>query len=209
MLFETLIVSIGTGILIATLILASLMLMNIKIERAVEGWVLVQAILVIVILGFVISLIYLLGYPIIPLVSFETIIAFTLLLSTILIVSLYLVLWLVIRQLFGSRISDKKAIIKFLRFAKLPANIGSVIKDKKFQANCDKCKKRVNYTIPDIIRSHPDIKRGVYIEQGLGEINYNFYVRHQCEREIREIPVQHDEKLEYRNQKPSRLVIRI
>ncbi|MBW8011704.1 MAG: hypothetical protein FVQ83_10765 [Chloroflexi bacterium] len=209
MLFETLIIGVGIGLLIATLFLASFMLMNIKIERAVEGWVLVQAILVFVMLGFGIILIYLLGYPIIPLVTLETITAFTLLLSTFLIVSLYIVLWIVFRQLFGLRISDKNAIIKFLRFAKLPNKAGGIIIKKKFQASCDKCKNKVNYTIADVVRSHPDIKRGIYIEHGLGEINYNFYVRHQCEREIREIPVQHDAKLEYRNQKPSRLVIRI
>jgi hypothetical protein len=119
------------------------------------------------------------------------------------------VLWIVFRQLFGTRISDKKAIIKFLRFAKLPTKVGGILINKKYQAGCDKCKKQVNYSIADVVRSHPDIKRGIYIEHGLGEVNYNLYVRHQCDREIREIPVQHDAKMDYRNQKPSRLVIRI
>jgi len=56
------------------------------------------------------------------------------------------------------------------------------------------------------VRSHPRLERGIIVENAMGGVNYRFFVRHYCGKEVREIPVRHDSKFEYRSHGPSRPV---
>lgn len=107
----------------------------------------------------------------------------------------------------GLNLSDDEALLRFRRFA----NIGSgQARDNllnRHTVRCDHCSQLISYTIPDIVRSHPQLSKGMEISDRMGSRFYLFYIRHQCTQgELREIPVQHDQNLEYRSQRPSRVL---
>ena len=117
--------------------------------------------------------------------------------------------WRTLRGIYGNDISDKAAVNKFLRFANLSVNATDILLEKSFDMKCEVCEKQIEYTIPDIVRSHPDLERGVEIEEGLGELNFTLYVRHDCTDHYRETPIMHDQNLVPRSQKESREVVKI
>jgi hypothetical protein len=76
----------------------------------------------------------------------------------------------------------------------------------EYSVKCDICNQVVKYSIPDIVRAHPRLERGVIVEKAMGGVNYRFFVRHYCQKQYREIPVRHDSNFEFRSHGPSRLV---
>jgi hypothetical protein len=107
----------------------------------------------------------------------------------------------------GLQISDDEALLRFRRYANIGSGLARQNLLTRHGVRCDNCGQLVNYTIPDIVRSHPQLSKGVVISDRMGSRFYLFYVRHQCANgELREIPVQHDHNLEYRSQRPSRVL---
>lgn len=106
----------------------------------------------------------------------------------------------------GLNLTDQEAVKRFVKFTgilqlsnpRVLININSI--------TCDRCGKPVQYTIPDIVRTHPQLSTGVEIIEKMGNRSYILYVKHTCGKEIREIPVLHDSELELRSLRPSRLV---
>ncbi len=106
----------------------------------------------------------------------------------------------------GLPLTDEEAIKRFLKFTgirqlkepRVLVNTNSVI--------CDRCGNAINYTIADVVRAHPQLSMGVEIIEKMGSRSYVLYVRHTCGQEIREIPVYHDNELQLRSLRPSRLV---
>jgi hypothetical protein len=47
-----------------------------------------------------------------------------------------------------------------------------------YSITCEVCGGDVHYSVPDLVRSHPRIVRGVIVERAGGGTNYRFYVRH-------------------------------
>jgi hypothetical protein len=92
----------------------------------------------------------------------------------------------------GLKMSDDVAIEKFIQFAALPPTTDR----KKLQAHysivCMQCRKKVPYSIADIVRSHQQLNTGIEIRNRMGIRSYLFYLRHQCGTQLVEIPVQHD-----------------
>ncbi|TFG49633.1 MAG: hypothetical protein E4H33_01865 [Anaerolineales bacterium] len=76
----------------------------------------------------------------------------------------------------------------------------------EYSITYDICGGDVHYSVPDLVRTHPRIDRSVVVDRAMGGTNYRFYVRHYCEKELREIPVRHDSQFEYRSIRPSRPV---
>jgi hypothetical protein len=106
----------------------------------------------------------------------------------------------------GLALSDEEAVKRFLKFTGI-----RMIKDPLVLINtnsivCDRCGITINYTIADIVRSHPQLSMGVEIIEKMGNRSFILYVRHTCGQEIREIPVYHDNELLLRSLRPSRLV---
>jgi hypothetical protein len=109
-------------------------------------------------------------------------------------------------NIFGIGLSDSKALKLFSEHIKIPTRqVISLIKPEYF-VTCDICHQSVKYSIPDIVRAHPRLERGVIVERAMGGVTYQFFIRHYCEKEYREIPVRHDSQFEYRSHGPSRLV---
>jgi hypothetical protein len=109
-------------------------------------------------------------------------------------------------NIFGIQMSDRQAITKFLRFSKMGEQLDAAELTKKYSIRCDNCGKVIRYSLADIVRAHPHLERGIIFEQAMGGKNFTMYLRHRCRDGLREIPVFHDCRLEYRSQKPSRLL---
>ena len=106
----------------------------------------------------------------------------------------------------GLPLTNEEAIKRFLKYTGIRQ-----LKEPKVLVNtnavtCDCCGCPVMYTIADIVRSHPQLSMGVEIIEKMGNRSYILYVRHTCGQEIREIPVYHDNELQLRSLRPSRLV---
>ncbi len=109
-------------------------------------------------------------------------------------------------DIFGKGIDDTKAYSLFAEHVGIPARKLMAMTKSNYSVVCEICNRDVNYSIMDIVRSHPRLERGVVVERAMGCVNYRFYVRHYCGKELREIPVRHDGQFEYRPHKPSRPV---
>lgn len=106
----------------------------------------------------------------------------------------------------GIKLSDKDAIYRFLDFANIKELKDPTVLIKRNSIICDKCGKKIEYSIPDVVRSHPQLTRGIEVISKMGNRSYIFYIKHTCGNEIREIPVHHDCDLNLRALRPSRLV---
>jgi hypothetical protein len=106
----------------------------------------------------------------------------------------------------GMNLTDEEAIHRFSIFAAIPADLFTAKLTKLNTITCEICGETVHYSIADVIRSYPQLSRGVEITTKMGTRSYIFYVRHSCRETIREIPVQHDEDFNVRSLRPSRLV---
>jgi hypothetical protein len=106
----------------------------------------------------------------------------------------------------GMNIPDDEAIMRFSKFGDIPSDIDPLLFLIRHSVTCDHCSQKIEYSITDIVRSHPQLDRGIEIVKKMGSRTFTFYVRHTCGDVIREIPVQHDEDLKIRAVRPSRLV---
>ncbi len=106
----------------------------------------------------------------------------------------------------GQKISQKEAIIRFLKHVGNQKHFQLPMFLKRHSVRCDHCGKLVNYSIVDIVRTFPYINQGVIVEEKMGARTYRMYIRHRCLGELWEIPVHHDNNLEYRSQRPARIV---
>lgn len=109
-------------------------------------------------------------------------------------------------DIFGRGIDDSKAYGLFSEHIGMPTRKVMAMTRDEYNVACDICGGDVTYSIPDLVRAHPRLERGVVVERAMGGTNYRFYVRHYCGKELREIPVRHDSQFKYRSHRPSRPV---
>jgi hypothetical protein len=178
-------------------------LSNYDLERP---WILLTVLMLFFFLGYVLVALRFMNIDLLPGLSLEAIV------TTIFFggATFTLVLTLLNRNLlsdvFGIGITNTRALQMFSNHIRIPVRLLTHLINKRFTVKCDNCGQPVKYTIPDIVRSHPRIERGVIVEKGMGGVHYLFYVRHRCGNEFREIPVRHDREFEYRSHGQSRLV---
>ena len=103
-------------------------------------------------------------------------------------------------------IDDECAINKFLKLAGITPGEDLTKYKKIYTIHCPKCDQRVQYNISEVVRSFPSLHQGIEITDKMGSRMYLFYVRHTCGEEVIDLPVQHDDNLEYRAIKTPRLV---
>lgn len=105
----------------------------------------------------------------------------------------------------GLPMSDNEALEHFLTYVSRPADSFPNL-NQDYSVRCDRCGQVINYRLADVVRSFPDLEKGVFQEKRMGSLFYTFYIRHRCGGDIVEIPVQHDENLAYRNRRSMRVV---
>lgn len=209
MILELIIVLLAGMVLAASLLISLWLVRSIKSDDVVEKWVILQVVLFVIGVFYVVILLIFLQFDIEAFISFELVASLTLLLTSIYVGGASYLFWKAMRGMYGTDISDKVAINRFLRFANLPASAAQPLLDKEFDLKCEVCNKTIEYSIADVVRSHPDLDSGVEIEDGLGETNFTFFVRHECDRDYREIPVMHDHNMVPRSQKESRSLFKM
>ena len=107
----------------------------------------------------------------------------------------------------GQAITERDAILRFIRYAGNRPEFNLEMFVKRHAVRCDNCLQMVNFSVVDIIRTFPQLNRGIIVEEKMGSRVYRLYVRHTCKNnEIWEIPVQLDDHLAYRSQRPARAV---
>lgn len=106
----------------------------------------------------------------------------------------------------GQKISRKTAVLRFLKHVGIKDHFSLSMFLKRHSVRCDHCGKLVNYSLIDVVRTFPVLNQGVIVEEKMGTRTYRLYIRHRCQDELWEIPVHHDDNLEYRSQRPARIV---
>jgi hypothetical protein len=106
----------------------------------------------------------------------------------------------------GLKLTDDVAIEKFIQFAALPSNMDRKKLHSQYSIICMQCGQKISYCIADIVRSHPQLSKGIDIKNRMGHRFYMFYLRHKCGAQIIEIPVQHDGDFKFRSLRLPRLV---
>jgi len=202
-------VFLGGFILAVSLSVSLWLVRSIKGDSVMERWVILQVVLFVIGIFYGLFLLEFLNFGITAFISIELLASLTLMLVSIYVAGASYLTWKTLRGIYGTDMSDKRAMNKFLRFANLSASAGDILMNKSFDLNCEVCEKQIEYTIQDVVRSHPDLERGIEIEDGLGETNFTFYVRHDCTDHYRETPIQHDHNMVPRSQKDSREVVKI
>lgn len=106
----------------------------------------------------------------------------------------------------GIKLTDEEAVKRFVRFTGIIRLENPRILITRQNIKCDTCGEKIEYSIPDVVRSHPQINKGVEVSERMGNKTFVLYVRHRCGNDIREIPVFLDNDLNIRALRPSRLV---
>lgn len=204
MIIELIIVALAGMILAGSLAVSLWLVRSIKSEAVVEKWVILQLVLLVIGVFYIIMLLVFLQFDIESFISFKMIASLSLMLTSIYVGGVTYMFWKAMRGMYGTDVSDKIAMNRFLRFANLSASSAEPLLQKQFDLKCEVCEKTIEYSIADVVRSHPDLESGIEIEDGLGETNFTFYVRHECGNDYRETPVMHDHNMVPRSQQASR-----
>jgi hypothetical protein len=206
MTIESALVLAGALILLVGFYYALRVVSILRKQNMAVPWIVLTVMIVFFLIAFVLYSLYSLGLISLEFISIESIIAWVFFFGSIFVLILT---WLNSRlfvDIFGIRLSDKDALLKFAKYVDIhPFFLQSRI-NPEYSVTCDSCNKQVKYSIQDIVRSHPNLERGVKIEKAMGTTNYTFFLRHRCDGTLREIPVIHDEKFEYRSKRSSRVL---
>lgn len=209
MIFPIIVLLLAGLILGSSLIVSLWLVRSIKGDSVTEKWLMLQVLLFIAAIFYGIILLDFLQFGIDAIISIELLASLTMFLMSLYVAGATYLSWRTLRGIYGNDISNKAAINKFIRYANLSADSVEILKDKSFDMKCEVCEEKIEYTIADVVRSHPELERGIEIEDGLGELNFTLYVRHDCNDHYRETPIQHDHNMVPRSQKESREVVKI
>lgn len=205
MSFESVLVIAGAMILSVGLYYSFKIISILRRQNMAVAWMVLTVMIFLFLVAFILYALQTLGVVTLT-VPIESITAFVFFFGSIFVLILTVLNSRLFVDLFGIRLSDKEALLKFAKFINIHPFFLQSRMSPEYSITCDACGKNVKYSIPDIVRSHPNLERGVKIEEAMGTINYTFFLRHRCEGTLREIPVTHDEKFEYRSKRASRVL---
>lgn len=203
---NALIVIVGAGILVVGLVFALRIVGLLQVYDLARPWILLSVLIGFFLLGYVFTALRFLGIELLPGITLEGLVTAIFFFGALFVLALAFLNINLFRDIFGKKISDSKAYQLFAEHVGMPAKKVMAMTKSKYAVACEICGGDVEYSIPEIVRTHPRIDRGVLVERAMGGTNYRFYVRHYCGKELREIPVRHDGQFEYRSHRPSRPV---
>lgn len=194
-------VILGVGFVYALRIV--LLLRNFGLARP---WIVLSLLISFFFLGYVFTALRFLDIDLLPSLTLEGLVTAIFFLGAVFVTTLAVLNRKLFADIFGKGISDTKAYSIFAEHVGMPARKVMAMTRPEYSVTCDICGGDVKYSIPELVRSHPRIERGVVVDRAMGGTYYRFYVRHYCDKELREIPVRHDNQFEYRSHRPSRPV---
>lgn len=203
---NAIVVILGAVILMVGLFYTLKIISILKNFNLARPWILLFSLISFFLFGYIFTALRFLNINLFPGLSLEDLVTAIFFFGAVFVLILAFLNRNLFSSIFGMGLSDSKAILLFSEHVKIPAR--EIISKTKpeYSVTCDNCNQAVKYSIPDIVRAHPRLERGVIVEKAMGGINYRFFVRHYCNKEYREIPVRHDSNFEFRSHGPSRLV---
>ncbi len=206
LIINAFIVVISALILVGGLFVAFRIIRILRNYNLGRPWIILTTLIAFFLFGYMYTALRFLGINLVSGLSLENLTTVIFFFGSIFVVTLSVVNLNLMKNVFGSGISDTEALNKFSQHIGMPIRkVRSLVK-KNYAVKCDTCNMAVHYSIPNVVRAHPQIERGVVVDKGMGITSYRLYVRHFCGNGFREIPVSHDHQLEYRAKRPSRLV---
>ena len=203
---NAIIVVLGAVILVAGLIYALRIVSLLKNYGLARPWILLSVMIGFFFLGYIFIALLFLDIAMIPAITLEGLVTAIFFFGAVFVTVLAVLNHNIFGDIFGKGIDDTKAFRIFAEHVGMPARKAMAMTRPQYSVACEVCGGDVKYSVPELVRSHPRIDRGVVVDQAMGGTNYRFYVRHYCEKELREIPVRHDSQFEYRSHRPSRPV---
>jgi hypothetical protein len=200
------IVILGAAILIVGLFYTLKIITILRNFNLARPWIVLFSLIAFFLFGYIFTALKFLGINLLTGVSLENLVTAIFFFGAVFVLILAFLNRNLFASIFGMDLSDSKAILLFSEHVKIPAREIIAKTKPEYSVKCDICNKAVKYSIPDIVRAHPRLERGVIVEKAMGGINYRFFIRHYCNKEFREIPVRHDSNFEFRSHGPSRLV---
>ncbi len=206
LLSNAFIVIIGAGILSIGLFFAIRIIAILRKYSLARPWIVLSILISFFLLGYIFSALKFLNYDLMPNLRMESLVTAIFFFGAIFVLTLAILNRNLFADIFGKGISDTKAYSLFAEHVGMPPRKVMAMTKPEYSVAGEVCNGDVQYFIPDIVRSHPRLERGVVVEKAMGGVNYRFYIRHYCGKELREIPVRHDSQFEYRSHRPSRPV---
>ena len=203
---NAIIVIVGAVILVAGLIYAFRIVILLRNFGLARPWIVLSVLISFFLLGYVFTALRFLNIDLLPSVTLEGLVTAIFFFGAVFVTTLAVLNRNLFGDIFGKGISDTKAFSIFAEHIGMPARKVMAMTRPEYSVTCEICGGEVTYSVPDLVRSHPRIDRGVVVDRAMGGTNYRFYVRHYCDKELREIPVRHDNQFEYRSHRPSRPV---
>jgi hypothetical protein len=200
------IVIAGAIILIVGLSYAFRSIKILRIYGLARPWIVLSVLISFFLLGYVFTALLFLDIAMLPAIKLEGLVTAIFFFGAIFVLILAVLNRNLFADIFGQGMDDAKAYELFAEHVGMPTRKVMAMTRDQYSIACEICEGDVLYSIPDLVRSHPRIERGVIVERAMGGTNYRFYVRHYCGKELREIPVRHDGQFEYRSHRPSRPV---
>ncbi len=205
-LSNAIIVILGALILIAGLIYALRIVFLLRNFGLARPWIVLSILIGFFFLGYVFIALLFLDIAMLPAITLEGLVTAIFFFGAVFVAVLAVLNLNLFGDIFGKGIDDTKAFSIFAEHVGMPARKVMAMTRPQYSVACDICGGDVHYSVPELVRSHPRIERGVVVDRAMGGTNYRFYVRHYCDKELREIPVRHDQQFEYRSHRPSRPV---
>lgn len=206
LLSNAFIVIIGAGILSIGLFFAIRIIAILRKYSLARPWIVLSILISFFLLGYIFIALKFLNYDLMPNLRMESLVTAIFFFGAIFVLTLAILNRNLFADIFGKGISDTKAYSLFAEHVGMPPRKVMAMTKPEYSVAGEVCNGDVQYSIPDIVRSHPRLERGVVVEKAMGGVNYRFYIRHYCGKELREIPVRHDSQFEYRSHRPSRPV---
>ena len=203
---NALFVLLGAVILIAGLIYALRIVALLRNYGLARPWIVLTVLIFFFLVGYLFIGARFLNMDMLPMVTLEGLVSAIFFFGAVFVAILAVLNHNLLGGIFGKGIDDTKAYRIFAEHVGMPARKVMAMTREEYSVACEICDGDVKYSVPELVRSHPRIERGVVVERAMGGTNYRFYVRHYCEKELREIPVRHDSQFEYRSHRPSRPV---
>jgi len=203
---NAIIVIAGAVILAAGLIYTFRIVVLLKNYGLARPWIFLSAMIGFFFLGYIFIALLFLDIAMVPAITLEGLVTAIFFFGAVFVTILAILNHNLFGGIFGKGIDDTKAFRIFAEHVGMPARKVMAMTRPEYSVACEICGGNVKYSIPELVRTHPRIDRGVVVDQAMGGTNYRFYVRHYCDKELREIPVRHDSQFEYRSHRPSRPV---
>ena len=200
------IVIAGSVILLVGLYFVFRNITILRVYGLARPWVIISVLVSFFFFGYVFVALMFFDIAMVPSITLEGLVTAIFFFGAIFVLTLAVLNKNLLADIFGQGIDDSKAYSIFSEHIGMPTRKVMAMTKDDYSVACEICGGDVQYSIPDLVRAHPRIERGVMVDRAMGGVNYRFYVRHYCGKELREIPVRHDSQFQYRSHRPSRPV---